>query len=97
MADRWFRVPSTTGERRTGPVTAPERSGDVRKWAGWQIAESPRWIVRYYASNGVLDDIAATPGITSLPSSDVEGYFEQTTGERRGIDDLEAPGGCYVR
>lgn len=96
MADRWFRVNQVVVETARGESHQPEFAEQVDGFSGFRIAAAPVWVVRFYADSATLDDIASQPGGRELAGVDVEDFYEERAGSRKGIAALESTDGAWV-
>lgn len=93
MPSEWFRLPET-GDGSTDNLYQPDLYGyAVQGWAGQKSHPdgSPQWIVRVYADETTLSDLASEPNVQRydrLPSqalNNMLGQDRNADGWRRGF------------
>ena len=93
MSDAWLRMPSRdvndplTGETEARPKYS--HYDGVEAYSGQRIGNSPQWVVRVFADDATLDEIAAKDDVDTLTPGDAAGLFENHLGISRDAETVE--------
>jgi hypothetical protein len=91
MATQWFRVPLVQADNQPAPVQAPQYRGEVSGgYAGFQIAASPRSVVRFAGTTAELDAIAGYDDTLAVSSAVAASHFETATGRSLTAAEIDA-------
>jgi len=86
MADRWFIVPEIGSGEMTDEYR-PKYEADVDGYVTHSIPGTDRFIVRFYADETTLDDIADQDDTKSLSSTEVRNHLNDMFDANRSYDE----------
>lgn len=93
MGSKWFRLPEAGDGTDENPFRPDSQGFDIDGWSGQKSHPDggPKWVVRVYAEQTTLDDLASDPNVQQydrLPSQALNNMLGQdrtADGWRRGF------------